>query len=299
MTGYVPCDKFTQTIAAINTELAQGAAKTVPAVGVLSGTLPATVVLNSTTNFGVGAAATDTSTGVVSLAVASNYPSSSNVEAVTPAYLAVMNAAILAGNFGTFSSALRPTSAPSVSDPASVKTNTNGEVFMWNGTAWVYIGGGPNGFEGTLQATQYPMLAFTANTQILESAIVTITNPSSTRAMKVIFSETNVWLSYIQSVGNVTVDFIVEVHAVGAGVVYGTYNGRAIGAPNFPAGSEQSIAQVGILPFGASWIVAASSAQQFKITLRSSNNNGGVVTPAAGVVPVIHLSGKYKTEFLN
>jgi hypothetical protein len=202
-------------------------------------------------------------------------------------------------SYGTFASVLAPTVAPSEANPQNILTNTNGEVFMWNGTAWVYIGGGPNGFEGTLQATQYPMLAFTANTQILESAIVTITNPSSTRAMKVIFSETNVWLSYIQSVGNVTVDFIVEVHAVGAGVVYGTYNGRAIGAPNFPAGSEQSIAQVGILPFGASWIVAASSAQQFKITLRSSNNNGGVVTPAAGVVPVIHLSGKYKTEFLN
>ena len=47
-------------------------------------------------------------------------------------------------SFATFPSVLRPTSAPSVADPAIVKTNTNGEVFMWNGTGWYLIG---NGFE--------------------------------------------------------------------------------------------------------------------------------------------------------
>ncbi len=202
-------------------------------------------------------------------------------------------------SYAQFPSTDRPVNPPSVADPATIKTNTNGEVFMWNGTTWTYMGGGAVSFEGVLQATQYPMVAFTANTQILESSITTITNPSSTRAMKVSFSETNTWLDFVQSLGNVTVDFVVEVHAIGAPAFYGTYNGRAVGTPNFPAGNEQSIAAAGVLPFGSFWTVGAGSAQQFKITLRSANAGGGTVTPAAGNIPVIHLSGKYKTEFLG
>lgn len=84
-------------------------------------------------------------------------------------------------SFATFPSTGRPTNTPSVADPAIVKTNTNGEVFMYNGTSWIYVGGGVNLLTG-----DFPFIV--DGTADLSSAVqigtpTTITNPSATRTM--------------------------------------------------------------------------------------------------------------------
>lgn len=42
--------------------------------------------------------------------------------------------------YGAFPSVLAPTAAPTVANPATRLTNSNGEVFDWTGTAWVPVG---------------------------------------------------------------------------------------------------------------------------------------------------------------
>lgn len=140
-----------------------GPATSVPATGVGAGTLGGGVVINNTSNFGVGALATDTAAGVAALNLGTAAGDATNA---TDALTAAGLAAILNGTapntspnalqtavtsnpsqYATITGVGVPTAAPTAAAPATVVTNANGEVFRWNGSVW---GLSENGYFATV-----------------------------------------------------------------------------------------------------------------------------------------------------
>jgi hypothetical protein len=147
-----------------------GVATSVPATGIITGALPAGVTTTPASVVGFDAAALaavpdsgDTAKGKVALNLGTAAGDATNAtDALTAAGLAAIlngtapnatpNALQAAVNsnpsqYGTFAGAGAPTAAPTAANPATVLTNTNGEVFRYNGTVW---GLSENGLSATV-----------------------------------------------------------------------------------------------------------------------------------------------------
>lgn len=155
----------------IPTMSGSGGATSVPASGVTAGNLPATVINTNAAggalagNYpnptlsaaGLAAAATaaavaikDEGTALTSQVTSIDF-TGAGVTATNTAGAVTVNIAGGGGTTtGTFASVLAPTAAPTAANPATRLTNTNGEVFDWNGTAWFLAG---NGFYQTASST--------------------------------------------------------------------------------------------------------------------------------------------------
>jgi hypothetical protein len=81
-------------------------------------------------------AATDTVAGISSLAVSTNYPSASNVEAATPAYVT----AAVNGQVHVATGTVAPSAAPAAGVVFYINTATTpNTLYYWNGTAWTQV----------------------------------------------------------------------------------------------------------------------------------------------------------------
>jgi hypothetical protein len=216
-------------IAQLQTDVAAGAASSVPAGGITAGTLGTGVTIDDTANFGTGAVATDTNAGVVALNMGATGDDTNCADALTACGLTALLNQTGAGSPNALQLALQQ--------------------------ALIAIGEPPHITFTGICATPSIGATTDVNTgtrNTLASAVTTITNPSPYRALLVTFNVGARVNSVIDSSGNWAVfeAYIDNFIAYGASdVKYNDMNTHSVSISHYDAtGAGSSI----VIPAGGS-----------------------------------------------